>query len=122
MFKRGGEAATADECIDVLFDGFRQSGVVAVALPYLTLEGQPARCLRSCCRGLNEDCLARSAKSSDGPVRVKGLAVGNERVELGERLLPAREIRGQDAVAGPEWIRRLFVRHEATPESGRGRG
>jgi hypothetical protein len=53
---------------------------------------------------------------------VKGLAVGNERVELGERLLPAREIRGQDAVAGPEWIRRLFVRHEATPESGRGRG
>jgi hypothetical protein len=46
---------------------------------------------------------------------VKRVGVGDERVELGERLLPTREVRGQDAVARPEWVRRLFVRHEATP-------
>src|SRR5450759_4036259 len=43
------------------------------------------------------------------------MRVGNERVELGERPLPPREICGQDAVAGPEWVCRLLVRHEETP-------
>jgi hypothetical protein len=63
-------------------------------------------------RGRDKDGLACPAKTGDGPVRVKRMWVGDERVELGERPLPPREVRGQDAVAGPEWIRRLFRRHE----------
>jgi hypothetical protein len=40
------------------------------------------------------------------------MRVRDERVELGQRLLATREVRGQDAVAGPEWIGRLLVRHQ----------
>jgi hypothetical protein len=93
-----------------------QAGVVAVSLAELTLEGQPAGGLGMGGRGLDEDRLARSAKAGDGPVRVERMGVGDERVELGERLLPPREIRGQDAVAGPEWVRRLLVAPRKTPE------
>ncbi len=119
--ERGREAAAAKQCVGVLLDRLSQPGVVAVSLPELTLEGQPAGGLCTGGRGLDEHRLARSAQAGDGPVRVKRMAVGDERVELGERPLPPREIRGQDAVAGPEWVRRLFVRHETTPEVEIGR-
>jgi hypothetical protein len=114
--KRGCESAASKECVSVFLDGLSQSGVVTVALPELTLERQPAGGLGAGGCGLNEYRLARSTESRDRPVRVERMGVGNERVELGERLLPTREIRGQDTVSGSEWIRRLLVGHEMTPE------
>jgi hypothetical protein len=83
-----------------------------MALAEFPLKGEPAGSLCMPGRGGDEDGLPRSPQARDGPVRVKRMLVGNERVELGERPLPPREIRGQDAVAGPEWIRRLLLRHE----------
>ena len=80
-----------------------------MSLAELAFERQPAGGFGAGGRGLDEHGLARSAKAGDGPVRVQRVGVGDERVELGERLLPAREVRGQDAVAGPEWVRRLLV-------------
>jgi hypothetical protein len=119
LFKRGREAAASKQCVGVFLDSLSQPGVVAVSLAEFALKGEPAGCLGARCRCLNEHCLARPPKSGDGPVRVKRMGVGDERVELGERSLPPREIRGQDAVAGPEWIRRLLLRHQRTPEVDR---
>ena len=116
LFERGREAAASKQCVGVLLDRLSQPGVVAVSLAELALEGQPAGGLCTRGRGLDEHGLPRSAKAGDGPVRVERMGVGDERVELGERPLPTREIRGQDAVAGPEWVRRLLLRHERTPE------
>jgi len=114
--KRGCESAASKQCVGVFLDGLSEPGVVAMALAEFPLKGEPAGSLCMPGRGFDEYRLPRSAQAGDGPVRVKRMGVGDERVELGERSLPPREIRGQDAVAGPEWIRRLFVRHEATPE------
>ena len=83
-----------------------------MSLAELTLKGEPAGSLCMPGRGRDKDGLPRPPKAGDGPVRVKRMGVGDERVELGERPLPPREIRGQDAVAGPEWVRRLLLRHE----------
>jgi hypothetical protein len=110
--KGGREAAAAEQRLRVLLDCISQAGVVAVSLAELTLKGEPAGSLCMPGRGFDEYRLPRSAQVGHGPVRVKRMGVGDERVELGERLLPPREIRGQDTVAGPEWVRRLLLRHE----------
>jgi hypothetical protein len=110
------ETASAPKCVYIFFECVRKQCIVAMSLPYLTLERQPACGFGAGGCGFDEYRLPRSAKSGDGPVRVQGVAVGDERVELGKGSFPPREIRGQDAVAGPKWVRRLFVRHDVTPE------
>jgi hypothetical protein len=111
-FDGADESTPASKCIDILLECVRQQLVVAVSFPKFTFQCQPPSGFGPGGSSLHENGLPRSPQAGDSPVRVKRMGVGDERVELGERSLPPREIRGQDAVARPKWVLRLFVRHE----------
>ena len=71
---RGQRREASAERIAVLLDGVGQAAVVAMALPDLALQGDPAGAFGPRCELGQEDGLAGAAQAGEGPIRVERTA------------------------------------------------